>query len=228
MCCSARDTENHSLTKRMPDRVSISSNRGAWRRNSRYSTSVRTPTPLDDGPLYQDRSNRTISRRRRSGRCSAGSTTGCPPALGFSRATIRAPRGLRCSMNRLMVPPLPAASRPRRRRRAGAQSAHTAASASRSGEAASHARSPHGPSGRCTGSPAARCRPPTVRTQQHRVVIVVVDHPEPARRQQRRPTAVETAKVHAPILPRRGASTQVCEGGREVWIWRPRSHASRP
>jgi hypothetical protein len=33
--------------------------------------------------------------------------------VGFSSATTRAPRGLRCSMKRLMVPPLPAASRPR-------------------------------------------------------------------------------------------------------------------
>ena len=33
-------------------------------------------------------------------------------SVGFSSATTRAPRGFRCSMNRLMVPPLPAASRP--------------------------------------------------------------------------------------------------------------------
>ena len=33
-------------------------------------------------------------------------------SVGFSSATTRAPRGFRCSMKRLMVPPLPAASRP--------------------------------------------------------------------------------------------------------------------
>ena len=33
-------------------------------------------------------------------------------SVGFSKATTRAPRGLRCSIKRLMVPPLPAASRP--------------------------------------------------------------------------------------------------------------------
>ena len=33
-------------------------------------------------------------------------------SVGFSSATTRAPRGFRCSVNRLIVPPLPAASRP--------------------------------------------------------------------------------------------------------------------
>ena len=33
-------------------------------------------------------------------------------SVGFSSATTRAPRGLRCSVNRLIAPPLPAASRP--------------------------------------------------------------------------------------------------------------------
>ncbi|SKV85892.1 Uncharacterised protein [Mycobacteroides abscessus subsp. abscessus] len=36
----------------------------------------------------------------------------CSTAVGFSNATTRAPRGLRCSVNRLIDPPLPAASRP--------------------------------------------------------------------------------------------------------------------
>ena len=36
-------------------------------------------------------------------------------SVGLSNATTRAPRGLRCSVNRLMVPPLPAASRPSNR-----------------------------------------------------------------------------------------------------------------
>ena len=33
-------------------------------------------------------------------------------SVGFSSATTVAPRGFRCSVNRLIVPPLPAASRP--------------------------------------------------------------------------------------------------------------------
>lgn len=33
-------------------------------------------------------------------------------SLGFDSATTREVRGLRCSVNRLIVPPLPAASRP--------------------------------------------------------------------------------------------------------------------
>ena len=33
-------------------------------------------------------------------------------SVGLGRAAIRATRGLRCSVTRLMVPPLPAASRP--------------------------------------------------------------------------------------------------------------------
>ena len=61
------------------------------------------------------RTGRTARSRRRSAGAerSAGSTTGRARArVGFSSATTRAPRGFRCSMNRLIVPPLPAASRP--------------------------------------------------------------------------------------------------------------------
>ena len=62
VCCSDRETENQSLTRRMPDRISICSNCGAWRRNSRYSASVQNPmTRSTPARLYQDRSNSTIS-----------------------------------------------------------------------------------------------------------------------------------------------------------------------
>ena len=36
----------------------------------------------------------------------------CSRSVGFSSATTRAPRGFRFSVKRLIVPPLPAASRP--------------------------------------------------------------------------------------------------------------------
>ncbi len=85
--------------------------------NSRYSRVVQNPiTRSTPARLYQERSNSTISPalgrwvtyrwkyhwvRSRS--------------VGFSSATMRAPRGFRCSVNRLIVPPLPAASRPSKR-----------------------------------------------------------------------------------------------------------------
>ena len=63
--------------------------------------------------LYQDRSNSTISPA--AGRCSTYRWKYhwvFSRSVGFSSATMRAPRGFRCSMKRLIVPPLPAASRP--------------------------------------------------------------------------------------------------------------------
>ena len=45
-------------------------------------------------------------------RTAAGTTRVCSLSVGFSSATTRAPRGFRFSVNRLIVPPLPAASRP--------------------------------------------------------------------------------------------------------------------
>ena len=54
-----------------------------------------------------------LAGRRQVLRRSAGSTTPCARARsGVARATMRTTRGLRCSVMRLMVPPLPAASRP--------------------------------------------------------------------------------------------------------------------
>ena len=63
--------------------------------------------------LYQERSNITISPA--DGRCGTYRWKYHwvrSRSLGFSSATVRQPRGFRCSVNRLMVPPLPAASRP--------------------------------------------------------------------------------------------------------------------
>jgi hypothetical protein len=63
--------------------------------------------------LYQDLSSSTISPS--AGRCAMYRCryhSVCSFSVGFSRATTRAPRGFRFSVNRLIVPPLPAASRP--------------------------------------------------------------------------------------------------------------------
>jgi hypothetical protein len=112
--CSLCDTENQNLTRSMPERTIIRSKSGAWRMNSKYSSSVQKPiTRSTPARLYQDRSNMTISP-------AAGRWVTYrwkyhwvrSRSLGFSSATTVAPRGLRCSMKRLIVPPLPAASRP--------------------------------------------------------------------------------------------------------------------
>ena len=114
VCCSRRDTENQNLTRWMPERTSIRSSSGACRMNSRYSARLQYPiTRSTPARLYQDRSNSTTSPA--AGRCAMYRWKYhwlFSRSLGFSSATTRAPRGLRCSMNRLMVPPLPAASRP--------------------------------------------------------------------------------------------------------------------
>ena len=63
--------------------------------------------------LYQDRSNIAISPaagRRVMYRCRYHSVRS--RSVGLSRATTCAPRGFKFSVNRLIVPPLPAASRP--------------------------------------------------------------------------------------------------------------------
>ncbi len=90
------------------------SNSGAWRRIRRTAPACRSPSPVRRPPgcTRTGRTARSLLPRA-GGRRSAGNTIACfPVSVGFSRATTRAPRGLRCSMNRLMVPPLPAASRP--------------------------------------------------------------------------------------------------------------------
>ena len=60
------------------------------------------------------RTGRTAPARRppAGARCTAGSTTALLALVGLSSATTLVPRGLRCWVNRLIVPPLPAASRP--------------------------------------------------------------------------------------------------------------------
>ena len=71
----------------------------------------RIPSRSTPARLYQERSN----RHDLTGRW-AGAGYHCPASAwrGFLSATMRAPRGLRCSMVRLIVP-LPAASRPSNR-----------------------------------------------------------------------------------------------------------------
>ena len=90
------------------------SNSGASRMNSRYSSSVQKPiTRSTPARLYQERSNMTISPA--AGRCGTYRWKYhwvCSRSLGLASATTVAPRGFRCSVNRLIVPPLPAASRP--------------------------------------------------------------------------------------------------------------------
>src|SRR6476659_1865692 len=82
--------------------------------NSSYCSLVQKPmTRSTTARLYQDRSNSTISPA--VGNCDTYRWKyHCPASrsVGFSRATTRAPRGLRCSVNRLTVPLLPAASLP--------------------------------------------------------------------------------------------------------------------
>ena len=90
------------------------SNSGASRMNSQYSSSVVKPiTRSTPARLYQERSNMTISPA--AGRCGTYRWKYHwlrSRSLGFTSATTVAPRGLRCSVKRLIVPPLPAASRP--------------------------------------------------------------------------------------------------------------------
>ncbi len=66
--------------------------------------------------LYQERSKKTISPA--VGRCAMYRWKYHWPvsrSVGLSSATTRAPRGFSRSMNRWIVPPLPAASRPSHR-----------------------------------------------------------------------------------------------------------------
>ena len=82
--------------------------------NSAYSSGVQNPiTRSTPALLYQDRSNITISPA--PGRCVTYRWKYHwvrSRSVGFSSATTVAPRGFRCSVNRLIVPPLPAASLP--------------------------------------------------------------------------------------------------------------------
>ncbi|MBB5978265.1 hypothetical protein HDA44_001606 [Kribbella solani] len=102
------------MTSKIPDRTSIRSNSGACRMNSSYCSWLQYPiTCSTQARLYQDLSNSVISPA--AGKCATYRWKYhwvCSRSVGFSSATMLAPRGFRCSMNRLIVPPLPAASRP--------------------------------------------------------------------------------------------------------------------
>ena len=107
--CSSSLTENQYFTRTMPEWISISSNSGQERRNSRYSSSVQKPiTCSTPARLYQDRSNSTISPP--DGRCSTYRWKyhcDFSFSVGVPSATTRTTRGLVRSTMRLMVPPLP-------------------------------------------------------------------------------------------------------------------------
>src|SRR3954452_10305655 len=113
-CCSVSLTENQYLRSTIPASTSIRSNIGHCRRKSWYSSLVQKPiTCSTPARLYQDRSNSTISPA--AGRCSTYRWKYHwvrSRSVGLGSAAMRATRGLRCSATRLMVPPLPAASRP--------------------------------------------------------------------------------------------------------------------
>ena len=108
------DTVNHSLNRLIPLLTSDCSNAGTCLMNSAYSSSVQNPiTRSTPARLYHERSNSTISPA--DGRCATYRWKyHCvrSASVGLARATVRAPRGLRCSVKRLIAPPLPAASRP--------------------------------------------------------------------------------------------------------------------
>src|SRR6266511_645869 len=112
--CSSSLTENQYLIRMIPERISMFSNCGQERKNSSTSSSVQKPiTRSTPARLYQLRSNSTISP-------AAGSWAAYrwkyhwlrSRSVGVPSATTRQIRGFRLSVIRLMVPPLPAASRP--------------------------------------------------------------------------------------------------------------------
>ncbi len=113
-CCSASLTENQYLRSKMPSSTSSRSKIGHWCRNRAYSSLVQNPiTCSTPARLYQLRSNSTIWPA--AGRCSMYRWKYhwvCSRSVGAGRAAIRATRGLRYWVTRLIVLPLPAASRP--------------------------------------------------------------------------------------------------------------------
>src|SRR4029453_1247834 len=115
--CSSSLTENQYLIKMIPERMSIRSNSGQDRRNSRYSSSVQNPiTRSTPARLYQLRSNRTISPPAgRWGTYRWKYHSDFSRSVGVPRATTRETLGLSGSVIRLIVPPFPAASRPSNR-----------------------------------------------------------------------------------------------------------------
>src|SRR6516225_9666816 len=112
--CSASLTSSQYLISCIPPSTMNSSNSGQVLRNRRYCSSVQKPmTCSTPARLYQLRSKITISPA--VGRCP---TYRCRYNCPFSRsdgagnATTRNTRGLTRSVMALIVPPLPAASRP--------------------------------------------------------------------------------------------------------------------
>lgn len=86
---------------------------GARRQQQTFGLQQKPMTCSTPARLYQLRSNSTISPA--AGRCSAYRWKYHwvrSRSVGFGSATMRGTRGLRCSATRLLVPPLPAASRP--------------------------------------------------------------------------------------------------------------------
>ena len=98
----------------MPSSTSSRSKIGHWCRNRPYSSFVQKPmTRSTPARLYQLRSNRTIWPA--AGRCSMYRWKYHwvrSRSVGAGSATILATRGLRYCVTRLIVLPLPAASRP--------------------------------------------------------------------------------------------------------------------
>jgi hypothetical protein len=113
-CCSSSLTENQYLRSRIPSSTSSRSKIGHWCRNRWYSSFVQNPmTRSTPALLYQERSNSVISPA--AGRCSTYRWkyhSVRSRSVGVGSAAMRAMRGLRYSVTRLIVEPLPAASRP--------------------------------------------------------------------------------------------------------------------
>ena len=112
--CSSSLRDSQYLITMMPDRTRARSNCGQVRKNSVYSSSVQKPITFSTpARLYQLRSKRTISPA--AGRWATYRWKYhwvFSRSVGVPRATTRQCRALRRSMIRLMVPPLPAVSRP--------------------------------------------------------------------------------------------------------------------
>src|SRR5262249_40800090 len=112
--CSLLLTSSQNLINRMPLSTMVRSNDGHRSRNSRYCCLLQKPiTCSTPARLYQLRAKMTISPA--AGKCA---TYRCRYIWLFSRsdgagsATTRNTRGLTRSVIALIVPPLPAASRP--------------------------------------------------------------------------------------------------------------------
>src|SRR6266511_4053233 len=125
--CSLSLTENKYLRSRMPSSISSRSKIGHWCRKRMYSSLLQKPiTRSTPARLYQLRSNSTISPA--AGKCWIYRWKYHwlrSRSVGAGSAAIRARRGLRYSLTRLTVLPLPAASRPSKTTTTRAPSART-------------------------------------------------------------------------------------------------------